>query len=161
MNAREAKTIGRKRTIKATIIVLAIFLLILMFQETRGDFANGILFYLQAVTNLHTITIYIALIGLTFLFGGLAGKEIILSQKNHYAVGVKYAVLTALTLSIYISTTSYATYASILGMAKDLPEILQYHLLFILSRTGIFILPLLGGWLWAANQMRSAAKKAA
>jgi hypothetical protein len=156
MTSGEAQTIGRKKTIKATIIIVAIALLIIMFLETRGDFANGILFFLQAVTNLHAIAIYIILFGTTFLFGGLAGREIILGKKNYITVAIKYSVLIILMLSIYITIMGKVTGKD---MAKDLHEPLLTYFLIILSNTGIYIIPLFGCWIWATNQMRLIATK--
>jgi hypothetical protein len=52
-----------------------------MLMETRGDFANGILFVSQEISNIHFIVILIILYGLTYVLGGKAGKEIILYKK--------------------------------------------------------------------------------
>lgn len=151
MTPRQAQTIGRKKTIKATVVILAIGLLIVMFLETRGDFANGILFFLQAIANIHAIVILIILFGLTFVFGGLAGKEIIFEKKNYITISLKYSVLIILSLSIYIT---------IIGKfiaqdhEKDIHETILSYFLIVLSNTSIYIIPLLGIWLWATNQIR-------
>jgi len=151
MTPREAQIIGRKKTIIATVFSLAIILLILMILETRGDFANGILFFLQAVTNMNAMGIYIILFGLTFLFGGLAGKEIILGEKNHKKVAVKYTAWIMLALSIYFAIIGTTT---VQGLAKDLPDFLLNYLIIILPNFFLFIIPLLSGWLWAVNQIK-------
>jgi len=156
MTSREAQAMGRQKTIKATIVIVVIGLLIIMFLETRGDFANGILFFLQAVTNLYAIAIYIILFGTTFLFGGLAGKEIILGKKNYITVAIKYSVLIILVLSIYISIMGKVTGQD---MGKGLHESFLTYFLIVLSNTGIYVIPLFGCWIWATNQMRLVATK--
>ena len=47
MTITEAKKLGRSKTMKATAIVLTILIALLLVGETRGDFANGILFFFQ------------------------------------------------------------------------------------------------------------------
>ena len=86
MTSHEAQSFGRAKTLKATAFIAGIFLVIFMFMETRGDFANGILFFMEAVTNIHFIIILAILFGLTFFFGGKAGKEIIIDKRllNYY-----------------------------------------------------------------------------
>src|SRR5688500_11749908 len=103
MTPLEAKTIGRKKTIKATAIITAILLIVYMIQETRGDFANGILFYMQAITNIHTVAVITIFLGLSFLFGGRAGKKIILDKKNFILISAMYTAIIYLSIYIYMA----------------------------------------------------------
>ena len=102
MIKKEAQRLGLKTALKATAVIVIILILLLLFGETRGDFANGILFFLRALLNIHTIAIVTILFRLTYLLGARAGVEIIISKKNFLAVALKYAVI------ISLSTTAYA-----------------------------------------------------
>ena len=44
MTILEAKTISRNKTLKATALLVTIFISLFLLGETRGDFANGIFF---------------------------------------------------------------------------------------------------------------------
>ena len=50
-------------------------LFIFMIRETRGDFANGILFFLDAAFHIYAVGLYAILFGLTFLSGGRASSH--------------------------------------------------------------------------------------
>ena len=47
MTPSEAKRIGLKKTLKFLIIVWLIWELVWLLKETSGDFANGILFFID------------------------------------------------------------------------------------------------------------------
>jgi len=149
---QEAKTIGRKKTIKATAVVVAILLLILMFQETRGDFANGILFYIQAITNIHSVAILAILFSLTYLFGGKAGKGIILNNKNFIVISLTYSVL------IYAFIYIYMAIVGITNSPDWIPNkplaLFKNYLLPLAQTSAKAIIPILAAWLWATYRMR-------
>jgi hypothetical protein len=152
MTSHEAQSFGRAKTVKATAFIAGIFLLVFMFMETRGDFANGILFFMEAVTNIHFIIILAILFGLTFFFGGKAGKEIIIDKRHFVVTSIKYVVLIIVAIIIY---------AGIIGIVKEndstrnFQELLFMYFLTPLIKTGrLAIIPLLLIWLWSTNQMR-------
>ena len=153
MTAEEAQTFGRIKTLKATGLIVAVLLIVFMFMETRGDFANGILFFMEAIGNIHFVAIMIIVFGLTVLFGGKAGKEIILDKKNFILTSLKYSVLIILTIIVY---------AAAVGIVKDnttstdnFVRLLTTYFLTPLIKTGsLTIIPMLAIWLWSTNQMR-------
>ena len=158
MTPQEAKIFGRTKALKATGIVATILLVVFLFMQTRGDFANGILFFFDAILNIHLIVILTILFGSTFLLGGKAGKEIILDKKNFITTSIKYAVIIILTIIIY---------AAIIGITKDnasssdnFARLLMKYFLTPLVKTGsLTIISMLAIWLWATNQMRLIAAK--
>lgn len=153
MTPQEAQTFGRTKTLKATGLIVAILLVVFMLMKTNGDFANGILFFIEAISNIHFLAIMAILFGLTFLFGGMAGKEIILKNKNYVLTSFKYGILIILTIIIYVA---------IVGITKDKTistdnseRLLTIYFLTPLANTGsLTIIPILAIWLWATNQMR-------
>jgi len=158
MTSQEAQTFGITKTLKATGLIVLLLLVVFMFEQTRGDFANGILFFTQAISNIHFLVILIILFGLTFLFGAKAGKEIIIQKKNIVFISVKYVILIILIIVIY---------AAIVGVIMDktsspdnFQRLVTTYFLTPLARTGfLVIVPMLLIWLWATNQMKLADKK--
>ena len=156
MTKNEAQIIGRTKTLKATGLIVAILLVVFMVLQTRGDFANGILFFMQAITNIHFIVIMSLLFGLTYVFGGFAGKEVILENKSSIWISFKYPV--AIILSVII-------YAAVVGIVKDnspsmdnLRRLLFTYFLTPLAKTGsLAIIPMVGIWLWSTRQMKNIA----
>lgn len=137
--------------------MVVILLLLLMFLETRGDFANGILFYMRAITNIHSIAILTILFGLTFLFGGKAGKDIILKNRNFILISILYSVIIYLSLYLYMAIygiTNRPDWISDKPMA-----IFKYYLLPLALESAKAIIPILAAWLWATYRMRLSHKQ--
>jgi hypothetical protein len=153
MTPSTAQQFGRKQVLKATALVALIPFLIFLYLETRGDFGNVILFFIQGLLNVHVLIMLAILFGLTFILGSKAGKEIILHKKNYLTITFKY--FTIITLAIIV-------YAAVVGIIKDrdptyndFTKRLTHYLLEPLLKTGsLLIVPMLLIWLWATNKMR-------
>jgi hypothetical protein len=149
MTILEAKKIARNKTLKATGLLLTVLVLILLLGETRGDFANGILFFMEAIANIHTLIILTILFGLTYFLAGLAGKEIIIEKHNILLVSVKYAVLISLAISVY---------AMFIGFVRERDFTYDgFERVFTRYFPGLFFktaIPLLVVWIWATNKMK-------
>ncbi|MEO6453755.1 MAG: hypothetical protein ABIN97_06790 [Ginsengibacter sp.] len=150
MTILEAKTFARNKTLKATGLLLAILIFLLLLGETRGDFANGILFFMQAVANIHALIILTILFGLTYFLSGLAGKEVILENQNILLVSVKYAISISLAISIY---------AILIGFLRErdftyggFERVIASYFLGLFFKTAISLLVV---WIWATNKMKS------
>ena len=151
MTILEAKTISRNKTLKATALLVTIFILLFLLGETRGDFANGILFFIQAIANIHTLIICTILFGLTYFFAGLAGKEVLLEKQNIFLVSIKYAILISLMISVYVILIDFFREKdfSYGGIAK----IVNSHFVGLFFKTAISLLVV---WIWATYKMKSA-----
>jgi hypothetical protein len=152
MTVGEAKKIGSGKALKTLCVLLAVIFVILLLQETKGDFANGILFFIQYLLNGYVWVIIFLLFGLTWLLGGLAGEVIICKKWNFVLVANTVAVV------IWLIIISYMAFAGALnngasGTANFLRQAGTYFLV-PLKQVG---LPLLGAlvvsWLWAAYRM--------
>ena len=150
MTITEAKKFGRSKTMKATTIVLAILIALLLISETRGDFANGILFFLQEVFDVNSIIILCILFGLTYLFGSYAGQEIILKRRMFLLVSLKYVFIISLAITAY--TVMLGIFRE--GWIAGQPLLKTFFLPLFFK---IFFCLLLG-WLWATNKMRAFNK---
>jgi len=150
MTLSEAKKYARNKTLKGTAIILAILILLLLLGETRGDFANGLIFFLDAITNIHTIIIIILLFGLTYYFAGNAGESIIIEKQNILLVSLKYTTLISLAISVYVVLIS-------VFREKDF-SLSGFERMASIYFLGMFLktcISLLIVWLWATNKMRS------
>ena len=149
---------GISKTLKSTAILYAVPLFILMLIETRGDFANGILFFIHGVTNVHVLLITVLLFGLTLLCGKRAGREVIINEKNFTLIAFKYTLAITLALVIYIAIAANIKDDNI--AAHNISALPLNNFIQALIKIGLKIfLPLLAIWLWAANSLRIAYTK--
>jgi hypothetical protein len=92
-------------------------------EETRGDFANGILFFLQEQLSPFEIGGFAILFTATYFFGRNAGKEILMLGKSFAWVGLTYSFLTLGILSGYLLSI-YAANNAPQSACKSLPSVL-------------------------------------
>lgn len=150
MTKAEAQNFGREKTIKATAVAVTFMVMMLLIGETRGDFANGILFFMQAILNIHLFFILTILFGASYIFGGKAGIAIIIDQKNSLLITMKYVLFTSFLVSIY---------AIVLGIVRSRDKDYNSLLMFFFSSFFKIAITMLFVWLWASSSMRKAAKK--
>jgi hypothetical protein len=158
MTPQEAQNIGRTKTLKATGLIVAILLIIFIFNHTMGGFTEGILFVLETILNIHFIVILTILFSLTYLFGGIAGKEILLKKKNRVMTSLKYSVLIILIISVYISIIDVIKYSEYSSNNSQRLLTTYFFTLFIKTFNLTFF-PIGVIWLWATNQMRLVEDK--
>ena len=98
------------------------------------------------------------LFGLTYVFGGMAGKEIILEKKSILLTSIKYSIIIILAIIIY---------AAIIGLfkvgnlsANNFRRLLTTYFITPLIKIGsVTMIPMLAIWLWATNQMKIISGK--
>lgn len=121
--------------------------LIWLVAETRGDFANGILFYIQAQLNPFVLSFFALLFGSSFFLGKRAIGEI--EQGNPYIkVGIIHGLLGSGILLIYLFIMSI-TMGQLSTMVHYLPQL-----------SLMIILPMLLIWFIAANTLRQKINQA-
>jgi hypothetical protein len=158
MSSSEASLLGGRKALSATVILYAVPFIILLVRETSGDFANGILFFMQALRNVHVLLITIVLFGLTFLFGRRAGKEIIVDRKNFLTAACKYAFIIALALVICIGIAANIKDDNLAN--HSLLAQPNSNLISTIAKIGLILfMSLLAVWLWAANSIHTAGAK--
>ena len=101
MTILEAKKFARNKTLKGTAVLLTILILLFLLEETRGDFANGILFFMDAIVNIHTLILLTIFFGLTYFLAGKAGEEVIIKRQNILLVTLRYVVIISIAISTY------------------------------------------------------------
>ncbi len=142
MEIKTAKRIGGGITIQTLLLVFAALELFELIKETRGDFANGIVFFIFGQLNPFAIGGLAILFTFTYFLGITAGKEILTDGKNSKWVGVKYALLTIAVFAVIVA----AIYA-----ANNAPKNAWNALTFVVLTFSISILL---AWLWAAWQIK-------
>ena len=109
MNIEQAKDSGQRETLKWTLYTFLAGELIQMVLETRGDFANGIIFFIEGHKNVHYLVMVSILFTVTYFVGRRNGKEILILGRHFYLTPFKYGLLT-----IWI----VLAYGSIVGLVK-------------------------------------------
>ncbi len=150
MTIQEARKYSRKIILKGTAIIILILLFILMLGETRGDFANGILFFLDAVFNVYSFLGVIILFGLSYIFAGTASDEVILEKQRVLIIAIKYSVFIALSMTIY--TVIVGIIKQNLYTSQEIKIVIADHFLDMFVRTVIFVFLV---WIWGTNRMKS------
>ncbi|PSL24097.1 hypothetical protein CLV42_11683 [Chitinophaga ginsengisoli] len=125
-----------------TVIILELFWL---FVETRGDFANGILFYLKAQMN-YIVWIFFAIWFLSSYFlGKMMGGEM-LKGRNHLVLASIYGLVEGLILVTY-AIIVFITSGQWSNMVHAMPEL-----------SLMIIIPILLLWLAAASTLKQKMK---
>ena len=99
---KTARRIGGGKTVQTLLFTVAAVELWHLRQETRGDFANGILFYLAGELNPVVILGYAILFSGIYFLGRMAGKEILILRKNFVWVGLKYFLFSLGIFSVFL-----------------------------------------------------------
>jgi len=107
MTLLEIKQIARIEILKGTAILLAILIVLFLLVESSGDFANGILFFMQVMFDPNMFAMLIILFGLTYFFAGLAGEEIVIKRKNFLLISLKYVILISSAIATYAMTIAF------------------------------------------------------
>jgi hypothetical protein len=150
MTLQEARKYAQNIILKGTSIVILILFIVLLIEETRGDFANGILFFIAAVFNLYSIVGIVILFVLSYIFSSIAIEEVIVKKRNNFIIAIKYSI------SISLSTTIYGILIGVikkrLYSSQEIIMILENHFFDMFVRMFFFILLI---WIWGTKKMKS------
>lgn len=130
-----------KQVCKITFYAVAILELIGLFVVAGGDFANGILFYIQAQSNIFVLGFFILLFVLSYFLGKEAGRNIA-KGSPYLKVGTIYGLLEGVILLGYVLMIANA-HGQLSKALQSLPQL-----------SLIIILPVLLLWLFAASALK-------
>lgn len=102
MEITEAQKIGGRIAIRTFIIVVLLLEAIFFFRETRGDLANGILFFMAAHSYIYLIFLLVLTL-LVWWLGRKAGKVILIDQKNYLVTGALYGAISIAVALVWIA----------------------------------------------------------
>ena len=142
MEQAAAKRIGGKQACTIALFAVIILEIIWLVHECQGDFANGILFYLQAQSNPFVLGFFVLLFSVTYFLGRYAGRDILIRGQNYMWVGFKYGLMASAILIGYL-LIAYAAHS-----------ILQQALNAIFQLIAAITAPMLGIWLFSARQIK-------
>jgi hypothetical protein len=151
MNTQISSKYGGRLLVKIGIFLLAISELIFLLGESQGDFANGILFFLDAQLNVYFLAFLILYFSTLYLLGRKAGQAIAVNRKNHISVGLIFGVISSLLITIYFSGSIFLLNNSI---DPEYNSRNQHETIRVLIQNLIVILIcMMVAWIWATNRM--------
>jgi hypothetical protein len=95
MTAAPASKVGGQKAFRAHLTALLLLQLYALWEQTRGDYANGVTFYLYIYWNPWAILLYGLLLGMAVLLGRKAGREIFTRPDGYIISGIKYAFIAS------------------------------------------------------------------
>ncbi|SDF54260.1 hypothetical protein [Chitinophaga filiformis] len=137
--------VAGKHVCKITLYAVIILELFWLFVETRGDFANGILFYLQAQMNIIVWGFFAILFLSSYFLGKMMGEEMLKGRK-HLVVASIYGLVEGLILVAY-AIIVFITQGQLDNMLHTIPELAL-----------MIIVPILLLWLVAASTLKQKMK---
>ena len=102
MNAITAKKIGRKQSVFVCGVAILFIEIIHFITEIKGDFANGLLFFIEKYFNLFSLIIIGFFLTIYMVIGGYTALEILLKNKNYLIVSIRNAVITFISYCILL-----------------------------------------------------------
>ncbi len=154
MTIQQAKSIGGKQLLKAAAFLFLLFEILMLYIETRGDFANGILFFLDAQANIYFILFSLTYFGLMFFLGRQAAVFIIIKNTKHYIIAGLFAASTTLLLAVAIAIVAFLIDSQ--SVYENLNNYDTKHAL--LQNSFIFFILICVVWLWATNRIQRERK---
>lgn len=152
MTLYEARKYGGKEILKATAILFLLLELIFMFQQTNGDFANGILFFIEGQANIFFVLFLILCFITNYLLGTLAGAKIIVTKTNYLLV----SILLGFTFSVLILLYHCSVVTVLMKVQHISNPFFSYSYLFnsLLKEFFTLIIPGTLCWIWAGHRMK-------
>jgi hypothetical protein len=95
MNEKMAKSLGAHQGLRASLWASLLIETYLFIVETRGDLANGILFWLAEQLNPYVILFFAVFFTTAFMLGRQAGYEILVLGRKYGPTGLKLAALAS------------------------------------------------------------------
>lgn len=109
METKTAKQIGRRIAIKSGLVGLLIayllFALIMLSWDT--NYKKALFWIVDVEFKFHLFVGAVGFLTMAYLFGQLAGVEILIKHKNYLLTGAKYGVLTLITGTLIGSSVGF------------------------------------------------------
>lgn len=105
----QARKIGSRKALKYTLLVYLILEAGIFYMATKGDFANGILFFIQEQLNNLVLSVVLLLVLSSFVFGHWAGTQILVDGKNPFLIAAMFTIFSWGQLMGYLFLLSRLT----------------------------------------------------
>lgn len=149
MTPKQAKSIGGKQLTKAAAFLFGLYELVLLFHHTRGDFANGFLFFIQAQTNGYFLAFILLFFLSMFIIGRRAGYEVLLKGKKYYTVVFIGAFVTTIVTLLFFELV-------MLLISYGEPQLLERREILetLFACFVVLLIALTLSWLWAVKKIK-------
>lgn len=131
------------------LVAMIILESFLFFTESGGDWANGLIFFIDAQMNPEVLIFFIFLFGITYFLGEKAGTGIFAQPEKYLSAGTKYGLLTSLIMIIYWA---------IAYLVNNGFNVTFYQIMLIWPAL-LLTAAITSGWLWAAWRIMQNVKK--
>jgi hypothetical protein len=152
MTIYEAKKYGGKEALTASILLFFLVEIIFMLLETRGDFANGILFFIEKQKNIFFLLFLILSFTSSYFLGRFAGFKIISKKANYLII----TFFLGFTFTILLLVYHWVVVALLMKVEQvSNPFFTHSYLLnLLLKEFLILITPSILCWIWAGYRMK-------
>jgi hypothetical protein len=149
MTVQQSKSIGGRQLLKAAAILFAIYELSLLYKQTRGDFPNGLLFFISEQANIYFIGFILLYFFTMYLAGRIAGYNVLIKGRKRLQTVLLYSFITAF-LTVFLFGLAVSLILRNKPQVEQGREIVQLVLVsFIVLFSLMFIV-----WSWAVNKIK-------
>jgi hypothetical protein len=149
MTAKESRSIGGKQAIKAAAIIFIIFELVALYFETKEDFANGILFFIEAQMNWIVLSLVIIYFVIMYLIGRQVGINILIKNKMYFSTGLVWGCIATLIIVLSNSLIMILFRSHDFNYSNNEIISISFRNFFIL------LVPMLLVCVWSAYQIKT------
>lgn len=157
MTPGKAKHLGRRFSFISALIIFMTFQLIFLISETKNDFANGILFYIDKQMNPITALAFLIFFLSFILFGHQAGPKIIIQKVNSIKIAFIYGFVTAILMATYFAIPFFKGINNSNGIYSE-TDLIQMKWTFLLF-TILMLLLFLSGWFLTTYRLSQVRNK--
>jgi hypothetical protein len=149
MTVRQSKSIGGRQLVKAAAMLFAVYELSLLYKQTRGDFANGLLFFISEQANIFFIAFILFYFLTMYIAGRIAGYNVLIRKRASIQIVFLYSFATALS-TIFLFGFAITVILRGEPQVEERSEIVR---LTLISFTVLFA-AMLFVWSWAVNKIK-------
>ena len=157
MTPEKSKIVGRQHSLASAIFIFLTVEIIFLIWETRGDFANGFLFFIDHQMNLFTILSFVIFFLLFIKLGQLAGYKILILKANPFKIAFLYGLITTTLMLAYYAIPLIRTLYDKTGMYNETDQN-QRTQSFLLFSVLIFLFFIVG-WIITTHRISKADDK--
>jgi hypothetical protein len=149
MTVQQSKSIGGRQLIKAAVLLFAVYEISLLYKQTKGDFANGLLFFINEQANIFFIGFTVLYFLMMYLAGRIAGYNVLIKRRTGIQTILLYSFTTAL-LTGFLFGLAVTLILRREPQVEEQSEIVQLAFIsfIVLFAAMLFV------WSWAVNMIK-------
>ena len=149
MTVQQSKGIGGRQLVKAAALLFAVYEISLLYKQTRGDFANGLLFFISEQANIFFIGFIVLYFLMMYLAGRIAGYKVLIKRRTSIQTILLYSFTTAL-LTVFLFGLAVTLILRHEPKVEEQSEIVQlaFTSFIVLFAAMLFV------WSWAVSKIK-------